>query len=157
MDADGATDEKEILPCIEKLEKVKKNGLAICIGDRKTVTEEVKRTVLRELISTIGGKILKLALGFQVSDTQCGFKMFTREAAELIFPTQHLRRWAFDIEVLLLANLNGVPIGELPVAWQEIEGSHLNVLVDSAGIFRDMITLRTLYALGVWRKTDLSF
>ena len=117
----------------------------------------MERTFIRQLISSVGGVVLKLALGFRVSDTQCGFKMFTREAAKLIFPTQHLRRWAFDIEVLLLTNKHAIPISELPVAWREIDGSHLNVVVDSLGMLRDIFLLRTLYALGSWRTTDLSF
>lgn len=72
--------------------------------------------------------LVKLVLRNNIKDTQCGFKIFSREAARRVFPTQHLERWAFDIEVLLLCGAKGIPVKEVPVDWQEIDGSHLNVV-----------------------------
>ncbi len=54
--------------------------------------------------------------------------MFTRDAAKAVFPTQHLERWAFDIEVLFLCGAKSVPVVEVPVDWEEVDGSKLNVI-----------------------------
>ena len=72
--------------------------------------------------------LVKIVLNNNLKDTQCGFKMFTRDAAKAIFPTQHLERWAFDIELLFLCGAKHVPVVEIPVDWEEVDGSKLNVL-----------------------------
>lgn len=45
-----------------------------------------------------------------ISDTQCGFKLFSRRAARCIFPNLHLERWAFDVELLYIASRMGYSI-----------------------------------------------
>ncbi|RYG45516.1 hypothetical protein EON67_10525 [archaeon] len=55
--------------------------------------------------------LINIAMGSsEIKDTQCGFKMFTRAAAARIFPVQHIDRWAFDVEVLFLAQKFGIPM-----------------------------------------------
>jgi dolichyl-phosphate beta-glucosyltransferase len=71
--------------------------------------------------------LTQLVLGFKVKDTQCGFKMFTREASKLLYPTQHLERWAFDIELLYLCGKKNIVVKESPVKWHDVDGSHLNI------------------------------
>lgn len=56
-----------------------------------------------------------------IEDTQCGFKLFSREAARLIFPHMHVEGWIFDIEVLMLAEKIGIPIAEVQVNWHEVD------------------------------------
>ena len=48
-----------------------------------------------------------------IKDTQCGFKLFTKKTAELLFSNIHLERWAFDIEIIYLAEQLGIPIAEV--------------------------------------------
>jgi len=55
-----------------------------------------------------------------IKDTQCGFKLFTRRACAMIFPSMHVERWAFDVECLYLAERQGVPMVEVPVTWHEV-------------------------------------
>ncbi|KFG32485.1 dolichyl-phosphate beta-glucosyltransferase [Toxoplasma gondii GAB2-2007-GAL-DOM2] len=86
----------------------------------------------------------------RVKDTQCGFKLFTRSAARQLFPRLHLCRWAFDVELLLLARLRHVPVAEVPVEWQEKEGSKLNVLGASFQMARDILVLKCMYTAGLW-------
>ncbi|PFH34868.1 dolichyl-phosphate beta-glucosyltransferase [Besnoitia besnoiti] len=87
----------------------------------------------------------------RVKDTQCGFKLFTRAAARTLFPRIHLRRWAFDVELLLLARKLRVPVAEVPVAWLEKEGSKLHVLRASFQMARDILLLKCMYAAGIWK------
>jgi dolichyl-phosphate beta-glucosyltransferase len=85
-----------------------------------------------------------------IKDTQCGFKLFSRPAARLLFPAQHLSTWMFDVELLLLARAHRIPVAEVPVAWTEIPGSKLSVVRDSLGMLRDLCILRANWALGRW-------
>ena len=57
-----------------------------------------------------------------IRDTQCGFKMLTRPAAVKLFQLMHINRWAFDVELLFIAQQLAIPIREVAVNWQEIEG-----------------------------------
>ena len=65
-----------------------------------------------------------------------------------------MERWAFDLEVLFLSFRHQCEVLELPVKWEDVEGSHLNVMDASASMLRDMILIRALYMLGVWRDSD---
>ncbi|KKW18694.1 MAG: hypothetical protein A2131_01695 [Candidatus Sungbacteria bacterium GWC2_49_10] len=68
------------------------------------------------------GKFSKYIIRFfaglwEIRDTQRGFKLFSRRAAEIIFPRQRITTWGFDIEVLVIAKKHGFRIKELPVTW----------------------------------------
>lgn len=65
-----------------------------------------------------------------------------------------MERWAFDLEVLFLSYKHACPVVELPVKWNDVEGSHLNVLDAALCMMRDMVLIRSLYLLGVWKITD---
>jgi len=90
-----------------------------------------------------------LGAGF-IRDTQCGFKLFSRSAAQQIFPAQHLPTWIFDVELLLLAKQLSYPIAEVPIQWHEVEGSKLNVMTASIQMLRDLVIVRTNHLLGRW-------
>ncbi len=86
-----------------------------------------------------------------IRDTQCGFKLFTRRTAARLFPNLHVERWAVDVELLFMAQSLGIPMTEVPVSWQEIEGSKLGPISASLQIGRDMLRIRINYWLGWWR------
>ncbi len=83
--------------------------------------------------------------------------MFTREAAKVIFPTQHLERWAFDIEVLFLCGAKRIPIVEIPVKWEEIDGSKLNIFDATLQMARDMFLIKLLYSIRAWSYQDIYY
>ena len=85
-----------------------------------------------------------------IRDTQCGFKLFSRQAALLLFPLQHLRRWCFDVELLFLAQRLRLPVREVAVNWEEVPGSKLQLLESSLLMARDLCIIRACYATGVW-------
>lgn len=60
---------------------------------------------------------VQIILRNSIKDTQCGFKLFTKDAAKLIFPTQHLERWSFDVELLYLCGHHRIPVKEVAVNW----------------------------------------
>ena len=96
-------------------------------------------------------------LSFFGKDTQCGFKLFTRNSARILFKSCHIERWAFDVELLKIAEMLKIPMAEVAVQWTEIEGSKLNPLLASIQMFKDLFLLWLRYAIGAWKivqKTD---
>eukprot|EP00825_Cyclidium_porcatum_P048766 TRINITY_DN8284_c0_g1_i5.p1 TRINITY_DN8284_c0_g1~~TRINITY_DN8284_c0_g1_i5.p1 ORF type:complete len:150 (-),score=29.68 TRINITY_DN8284_c0_g1_i5:209-658(-) len=93
----------------------------------------------------------------KVTDVNCGFKLFTSKSAKSIFNILHLQRWSFDVESFMIAYKLQTPIQEVPVNWQEIEGSKLNVVTDSIAMTRDIILVKLLYLFKIWRVSDKIF
>lgn len=77
-----------------------------------------------------------------IADTQCGFKLFTREAAEAIFPKVTIDGWAFDIEVLVIARQLGLRIHELPIEWHYRDRSQVSPVRDAFRMARDVLRIR---------------
>jgi dolichyl-phosphate beta-glucosyltransferase len=120
-DADGATPIAEASRLLQAAE----DGSDVVIGSRKIAAESVRRerSLLREFIGSTFYRITNLLAVPGIEDTQCGFKLFRRAAAERIFPKLHETGWAFDVEILFLAQKFGLTIEEVPVNWTAVEGS----------------------------------
>ncbi|NCP86892.1 MAG: glycosyl transferase [Anaerolineae bacterium CG_4_9_14_3_um_filter_57_17] len=83
-------------------------------------------------------------------DTQCGFKLFRADVAEDLFHAQTLMGWSFDVELLYIASLRGLPILEVPIPWYYNPESKINILHDSWRMFRDLLVIRRNGRLGVY-------
>ncbi len=105
-------------------------------------------------MSAVFGFIKKVVCGVKSEDTQCGFKLFTRESAKMLFNPLHIERWAFDIELFVLSTIFKVEIGEVPVQWKDVDGSKLNVIEASVNMFRDVLMIKFLYLTGLWKTSD---
>ncbi|MNE67229.1 hypothetical protein D3C80_1628250 [compost metagenome] len=84
-----------------------------------------------------------------IDDTQCGFKLFTRETAKQLFLNLKIDRWCFDIDLFHIAMKFNVPYVEVPVNWREIEGSKMN-LKGMVVMGIDLLLIRLYYMLGFW-------
>lgn len=82
-----------------------------------------------------------------IADTQCGFKLFRREALAAIFSRQRIERFAFDIELLLLARRLGYRISEVPIDWDNPTQSTLRVGRDATRMFLDLMRLCWAYRI----------
>lgn len=138
-DADGAT---PITECSKLLEAALA-GADIVIGSRKIGGGGVHRdrTMLRNLVGSIFYRITNLLAVPGIEDTQCGFKLFSRGAARQIFPELRETGWAFDVEVLFLAQKLGMMIEELPVNWSAVEGSKVRAR-DALRMFFALLRIR---------------
>ena len=85
--------------------------------------------------------IRALAVG-RISDTQCGFKMFTARAVQTIFPLVTLDGWAFDVEVLAIARARGLRIVEVPIEWHHRPASQVSLKRDALAMLRDVLKVR---------------
>lgn len=91
--------------------------LAVAVGSRAHLEKEAlaKRSKLRNFLMHGFHFLVTFVAGHAVADTQCGFKMFTRRAAAVMYTNQRLQRWCFDVELLYLAQTLGVPVKEVQV------------------------------------------
>lgn len=87
----------------------------------------------------------------EIRDTQCGFKLMTRKSARTIFDVLHVERWAFDVEMLYIAQTLKIPITEIAVNWTEIEGSKLVPFWSWLQMGRDLGLIWLRYKVGAWK------
>jgi len=84
------------------------------------------------------------------ADTQCGFKCFSGEAAEALFPKQTIDGFAFDVEVLFLARKGGLDIREVPITWYYMEASSVKPVRDTWRMFREVLRIRGNESSGLY-------
>jgi len=117
-DADNSTS----IDQLEKMWPEFEKGSDIVIGSRdvKGAVLNPPQPWLRNVILGEGFRLLrKIIVGlWELGDTQCGFKCFTKKAAENIFPKCKIDRFAFDPEILVIAKKLGYKIKEIPVYWK---------------------------------------
>ncbi|PYX68214.1 MAG: glycosyl transferase [Acidobacteria bacterium] len=119
-------------------------GADIAIGSRwlRSELQTERQPLYRQLFGRVFNVMLRVTLGLKYSDTQCGFKAFTRRAAQTIFPLQRIERWGFDPELLFLANKFGFKVAEVPVKWAHSEGTRISPLRDGIRMFAEMLKIR---------------
>jgi glycosyltransferase involved in cell wall biosynthesis len=119
-------------------------GADIAIGSRwlRAELQTRRQSLHRQLFGRIFNVLLRIILGLKFKDTQCGFKAFTRRAAQTILPLQRIERWGFDPEILFLARKFGFRVEEVPVLWGHSGGTRIHPLVDGARMFQEMVRIR---------------
>ncbi|MFA6407097.1 MAG: dolichyl-phosphate beta-glucosyltransferase [Candidatus Paceibacterota bacterium] len=141
MDADNSTAIEHIEQMLPFFEK----GADVVIGSRsiKGVTLEPPQSWYKRMLGQLGNIFIQKIILKGISDTQCGFKCFTSEAAERIFSRLRSPRWAFDVEVLARARALGYEIKEIPVRWVNHIASHVT-WSDYLKTFIDVIRVRDI-------------
>jgi hypothetical protein len=119
-------------------------GTDVAIGSRwlRPELQTHRQSVLRQLYGRLFNLALRLLLGLNFKDTQCGFKAFTRDAVQRIFPHQLIERWGFDPEILYLARKAGLKVEEVPVHWAHVEGTRISPLRDGVRMFAEVLKIR---------------
>lgn len=107
-------------------------GADVAIGSRwlDPSLQFQRQPLKRRIYSRAFNLYLRILLGLPFRDTQCGFKAFTRRAAEIIFPMQQITRWGFDPEILYIARKMKLRTVEVPVIWGHDERSTIHPLKD---------------------------
>jgi len=139
-DADLSSPIEEMPKLLQAIE----GGAAIAIGSRwlRVELQTRRQSLHRQLFGRIFNLLLRLVLGLQFADTQCGFKAFTRRAAQTILPLQRVERWGFDPEILFLARKFGFRVEEVPVRWGHSGGTRIHPLIDGSRMFQEMLRIR---------------
>jgi dolichyl-phosphate beta-glucosyltransferase len=139
-DADGATpicEEKRLRTALEA-------GADIAAGSRLVAAAGVhrKRAWHRAMTGRGFAGLVRIMLRPPIRDTQCGFKMFRREAARQLFSAAQENGYLLDLEILALARRQGYRVAEVPVSWSEVPGSKLSMARDWRAILSDLWRLR---------------
>jgi glycosyltransferase involved in cell wall biosynthesis len=132
---------------IEELPKLlaaaEQHGAAIAIGSRaldRTLIG-VHQSQWREMSGIVFNGAMRLITGLPFADTQCGFKLFRRDAACRVFKRQRLDGFSFDVEDLFIARTLGIPTIEVAVRWNNVEGTKVSLLQGIAS-FLDLLRIR---------------
>ncbi|MGV3619078.1 MAG: dolichyl-phosphate beta-glucosyltransferase [Fimbriimonas sp.] len=139
-DADLATPQEET----EKLLAHMQQGADVAIGSRplKESNLEVRQPFYREMLGRTFNKVVQILAVPGIDDTQCGFKLFTRKAAQDVFSRTKLNGFSFDVEALIVARDLGYRIDEVPIRWAHQEGSKVSLVRDGMKMLRDLVRLR---------------
>jgi dolichyl-phosphate beta-glucosyltransferase len=138
-----------------KLFEAIRAGADIAIGSRwlRSDLQKRRQSWPRQLLGRAFNLVPRLVLGLNYKDTQCGFKAFTRGAAQLVFPEQRIEGWGFDPELLFLARNNGLKVAEVPVTWAHSEGTRIRPLRDGSAMLAEMFKIRSYALTGKYAKT----
>jgi dolichyl-phosphate beta-glucosyltransferase len=147
-DADLSTPLTEV----DRLAPSLNRGYAVAVGSRILrgkgilVERSSRRAVVGKLFALLTSRLV--ATG--IHDTQCGFKLFETESARNIFARLTVNRFAFDVEVLVIAAAQGYRVAEIPVSWREDPRSNVHLLRDSCDMFQDLLRIRRQLRTGIY-------
>ena len=110
----------------------------------------VHQPLFREMMGRFFNLVVRVATGLPFADTQCGFKLFSARAAHDIFPKQQLEHFGFDVEILYLARKYGFKVAEVPVRWNDVEGTKVAAF-SGADAFLDILRVRRNDWLGRYK------
>jgi len=142
---------------IEEFDKlwaaVEREQAAVAIGSRALNRKliGVRQSLFRETAGRFFNLVVRLVCGLPFWDTQCGFKLFRRDAAREVFSRLQLERFGFDVEALFIARLKRHKTIEVPVRWNHAEGTKVSMFRDSVDMFLDLLRVRRNQLLGKYR------
>lgn len=145
-DADLSYSPDQLLVLLKEVEA----GSDMVVGNRRHLeaTTVVRASRLRELSGRTFNAMAGLVLRGHYRDTQCGFKAFRADVARDLFGRGRLDRFAFDVELFLLAERAGYSISEVPVALTSTTTSTVRVVLDAVRMVRDLAKLKWWAARG---------
>ncbi len=129
-------------------------GADIAIGSRwlERTRQTIRQPLYRQFFGRCFNAVTRMVMGLPFADTQCGFKAFTRDAAQTVFQLQTIERWGFDPEILFIALKRGYRIEEVPVSWAHDERSRISYLKDGMRMLEDIAIVRWNALLGRYGK-----
>jgi dolichyl-phosphate beta-glucosyltransferase len=119
-------------------------GADIAIGSRwlERSRQTIRQPLYRRFFGRCFNAVTRAIMGLPFADTQCGFKAFTRTAAQTVFQLQTIDRWGFDPEILFIALKRGYRIEEVPVSWAHDERTRISYLKDGMRMLEDIAIVR---------------
>jgi dolichyl-phosphate beta-glucosyltransferase len=144
-DADNSTPIEEFGKLQKKLLE---NNSQIAIGSRymQDSSVKIKQPIYRIFLGRAGNLLIRIFLIDGLRDTQCGFKLFTSDAAKNIFRFQKVTRFGFDMEALVVAGYLGYEIVEVPVSWFNSAESRVRPIKDAIITLKDLVYIK----LNLW-------
>jgi dolichyl-phosphate beta-glucosyltransferase len=125
---------------------------AIAIGSRAVNRSlvGVHQPFFREMSGRTYNLVMRILTGLPYGDTQCGFKLYRRDAARAVFPLQTLDGFSFDVEDMVIARQLGLRTIEVAVHWDDVEGTRMATL-QGVKSFGDLMRIRARDLAGRYR------
>jgi dolichyl-phosphate beta-glucosyltransferase len=124
------------------------DGYDLAIASREIVgAHRYNEPAYRHLMGRVFNLIVRLLAVHGIQDTQAGFKCFHRKAAHQLFPLQTIDGWGFDVEILFIAQKQGMRIVEVPINWYYEDRSQVRPIQDTYNMFREVLKVR----LNAWQ------
>lgn len=129
-------------------------GADVAIGSRWLIGKRIvhKQPLYRRFFGRCFNALTRTIMRLPFADTQCGFKAFRREAAQLVFGLQRIERWGFDPEILFIGIMRGLRITEVPVTWGHDERSRISYLRDGMQMLIELVYVRWNAVTGRYRQ-----
>ena len=126
MDVDLSTDIRFLEPLMGAITE----GYDVATGSRAHPQSRVHRSLTRTIASLMYNSLVRLLLGSNIRDHQCGFKAFNRESLFKLLDKAHAKHWFWDTEILVLAQLMRQKIKVIPIIWRESPKTKVNLVKD---------------------------
>ena len=129
-------------------------GADIAIGSRwlERGRQTHRQPLYRQIFGRCFNTVCRMVMRLPFADTQCGFKAFTRAAAQTVFQLQTIERWGFDPEILFIALKRGFVVKEVPVSWAHDERSRISYLRDGLQMLKELAIVRWNALTGHYSK-----
>lgn len=129
------------------------SGADVAIGSRwldpKLQTQ--RQPAYRQLLGRVFNFLMRNILDLNLSDTECGFKAFSRSAAMSLIPVLRMDHWGMDSELLFVAKKRGFILKEIPVRWSNDPRTKVDPVLDSINQFFDLLRVRWYDLTGEYR------
>lgn len=144
MDADNST----TIDHFELFKPYLSMGFDVVIGSRDVAGADiaVHQVWWKEKLGDLGNLWIRFWAVSGIKDTQAGFKIFTRQASEAVFPYLTIDRWGFDVEALAVARQKGYKIAERPIRWVNDVNSKVSIRA-YLDVLKEVIQVR----MNIWR------
>jgi glycosyltransferase involved in cell wall biosynthesis len=130
------------------------DGADIAIGSRwlESGRQTHRQPLYRQIFGRCFNAVCRMVMRLPFADTQCGFKAFTRSAAQTVFQLQTIERWGFDPEILFIAIKRGFRVVEVPVSWAHDERTRMSYLRDGLQMLKELAIVRWNALMGRYSK-----
>jgi glycosyltransferase involved in cell wall biosynthesis len=140
-DADLSTPIEEMANLLSAADK---ENADVVVGSRGLDNRYIEKhqSTVREGGGRLFNVMVRMLLGLNIRDTQCGFKLFKRAKVQSAFQKQTTDGFGFDPELLFVMTQQGLKILEVPVRWSHAEGSKIRFFRDGVRMFTDLLRIR---------------
>ena len=136
---------KFLPPCQQKVD------IAIASREAKGAIR-YDEPLTRHIIGRVFNMVVWILVLPGINDTQCGFKCFSAEVTEKLFPLQSIHGWTFDVEILAIARQLGYKVVEVPVPWYYQPQSKVNVVRDLMRTLKELFKVRKIIRTRSYEK-----
>jgi dolichyl-phosphate beta-glucosyltransferase len=128
-------------------------GQDIIIGSREGEgAQRIGEPEYRHIMGRVFNFIVKMTAVNEFEDTQCGFKMFKREAAEDLFSVQQMNGIGFDVELIYVALKRGYKVSDVPITWYFDPDSRMRLVQDTLHVLVEIWEIRKNWREGRYAK-----